>query len=105
MNNLGNNASYFPAFVSDSIGDKIKFYTVGSGAAGSMYKSHAETAAILNTYLYVNTITLDFLWHFKILFAKNRFFMSSPFDYYVSCNKYNRKGWNFDDIFIIKMYA
>ena len=35
----------------NKIGDKIKFYTVGSGSAGSMFKSHAETAAILNTYL------------------------------------------------------
>tara|TARA_R110001583_G_scaffold145875_1_gene297886 strand:- start:9458 stop:10297 length:840 start_codon:yes stop_codon:yes gene_type:complete len=64
LNNLGNNISYFPAFVSDSNGDKVKFYTVGSGAAGSMYKSHAETAAILNTYSYVKTVTLDFLYNY-----------------------------------------
>jgi FkbM family methyltransferase len=63
-NNLGNRARYMPAFVSDTIGDNVKFYTVGVGQAGSMYASHAETAASINSFMNVKTVTLDYLYSF-----------------------------------------
>jgi len=61
LNNFGRNASFFPAFVSNKAGSQVKFYTVGTGAAGSMFKSHAATAAKLNNWFYVETTTLDAL--------------------------------------------
>ncbi len=61
LNNLGSKCRFYAAFVSDRAGDKVKFYTVGSGAAGSMFRGHAETAAALNRYHLVETVTVDFL--------------------------------------------
>ncbi|MFK7782431.1 FkbM family methyltransferase [Psychroserpens sp.] len=61
-NGLGSRAQYITAFVGDTIDDTIKFYTVGSGAAGSMHASHAETAAAINSYMEVKTVTLDYLY-------------------------------------------
>ena len=63
-NNLGNKANYFAGFVGNKQDDKIKFYTLGSGAAGSMYASHAESAALVNSYNEVNTVTLDYLYNY-----------------------------------------
>lgn len=67
INSFGSKAYYYPAFVGDNNGEKVKFYTMGSGAAGSMFKSHAETAAAINHYFWVNTVTLDFLYsHYNL---------------------------------------
>ncbi len=63
-NHLGHKAYYFAGFVGDKQDDKIKFYTLGSGAAGSMYASHAESAALVNSYDEVNTVTLDYLYSY-----------------------------------------
>jgi FkbM family methyltransferase len=63
-NNLGSNLSYMTAFVSETVDETIKFYTVGSGAAGSMYASHAVTAASNNMFLNVKTVTLDYLYDY-----------------------------------------
>ena len=60
-NCLGSRAQYLTAFVSDELDDTVKFYTVGAGAAGSMYASHAETAASMNSFMEVKTVTLDYL--------------------------------------------
>jgi FkbM family methyltransferase len=43
-NSMGTNKQYVSAFVSDVQDASVKFYTVGSGAAGSMYGSHIQTA-------------------------------------------------------------
>ena len=51
QNNLGSRTQYLTAFVSDKPGNSMKFYTVGAGAAGSMYASHAETASSLNSFI------------------------------------------------------
>lgn len=64
INNLGMKASYYPAFVSNKNDESIKFYTVGVGAAGSMNPSHATTASITNSYSFVKTVTLDFLYNY-----------------------------------------
>jgi FkbM family methyltransferase len=60
-NNFTHNTSFYPAFVSDKTGDIVKFYTIGSGEAGSMFSSHAETAAAHNSFIQVNTTTIDVL--------------------------------------------
>jgi len=64
QNSLGSRAQYFTGFVSDKLDDTVKFYTVGAGAAGSMYASHAKTAASSNSFMKVNTVTLDHLYSF-----------------------------------------
>ncbi len=63
-NGLGNNAQYVAAFVSNELDNKIKFYTIGAGAAGSMHASHAKTAADVNSFMEVQTITLDYMYAF-----------------------------------------
>lgn len=63
-NNLGFKAQYFSGFVSDKQDDTIKFYTIGAGAAGSMHASHAESAAMVNSFKQVKTVTLDFLYQY-----------------------------------------
>lgn len=63
-NRLGSRAQYMAAFVGDKLDDTVKFYTVGSGAAGSMHASHAETASAMNSFMEVNTITLDYMYDF-----------------------------------------
>jgi FkbM family methyltransferase len=63
-NNLGSSLSYMSAFVGETVDETVKFYTVGSGAAGSMYASHAVTAASNNMFLNVKTVTLDYLYSF-----------------------------------------
>ncbi len=63
-NNLGARAQYFTGFVSDRVDDTVNFYTVGAGAAGSMFASHAKTAALVNSFMEVKTITLDYLFSF-----------------------------------------
>lgn len=63
-NDMSGSVQFLTAFVGNTIDEKIKFYTVGAGAAGSMYASHAETAASLNSFLEVKTITLDYLYQF-----------------------------------------
>lgn len=63
-NNLGSRCQFINTFISNKQDQTIKFYTVGSGAAGSMHASHAETAASANSYLNVKTLTLDYLNEF-----------------------------------------
>lgn len=59
LNDLSANCRFLTAFVSDRSKEKIKFYTVGRGAAGSMFKSHAKSASNLNSWYWVPTLTLD----------------------------------------------
>ena len=61
-NNLGFKSFYYPGFVSNAENSSIKFYTIGSGAAGSMYASHAKSAASTNSFIEVKTVTLDYLY-------------------------------------------
>ncbi|WP_400078003.1 FkbM family methyltransferase [Winogradskyella sp. R77965] len=63
-NGLGSRVQYIAAFVGDKLDETVKFYTVGSGAAGSMYASHAETASAMNSFLDVKSITLDYMYGF-----------------------------------------
>jgi FkbM family methyltransferase len=61
INHFGLKTKFVSAFIGDTDGEKVKFYTVGSGAAGSMYASHAETAASINSYYEVQKLTVDTL--------------------------------------------
>ena len=47
-NGFGLKSKFVSAFIGDKDGEKLNFYTIGSGAAGSMYSSHATTAAAVN---------------------------------------------------------
>lgn len=61
INNFGLKTKFISAFIGDSDKEKVKFYTVGSGAAGSMYASHAETASAINSFYEVEKTTIDTL--------------------------------------------
>jgi len=63
-NGLGSQAQYFSGFVSDTLDQSVKFYTIGAGAAGSVHASHAETAASMNSFMDVKTVTLDYLYSY-----------------------------------------
>ena len=58
-NNLAGHCSFVTAFVSDRPGETIPFYTIGAGAAGSMYRGHAQTAAASGSVVQVPTTTID----------------------------------------------
>ncbi|HRE79339.1 MAG TPA: FkbM family methyltransferase [Flavobacterium sp.] len=67
-NNFIHKTRSFLGFVSDKNDEELDFYTVGHGSAGSMFKSHAETASILGMSYKVHTITLDSLvQYFKLI--------------------------------------
>jgi FkbM family methyltransferase len=60
-NQLAARASFVSAFAGDVDHSKVKFWTVGTGAAGSIHESHAATAARANSFIEVPTITIDTL--------------------------------------------
>ncbi|WP_432409997.1 FkbM family methyltransferase [Rasiella sp. SM2506] len=64
QNKLGAKALYYPAFVSDKNNEVVKFYTLGSGAAGSMHASHAQSASAVNSFQEVPTVSLAYLYKF-----------------------------------------
>ena len=51
-NGLSINKQFVPAFVSDKCGEKVKFYTVGIGEAGSMFASAAESRKAYQFFLF-----------------------------------------------------
>ncbi|WP_300565206.1 FkbM family methyltransferase, partial [Flavobacterium sp.] len=59
VNGFGLKSKFISAFIGDMDGEKVKFYTVGSGEAGSMYSGHAETATAVNSHYLVEKITID----------------------------------------------
>lgn len=62
LNGLGDHARFVCAFASDQVDGSMDFFTVGSGAAGSMYAGHARTASSLGLRRQVPTTTLDRLF-------------------------------------------
>lgn len=58
-NGMVDNKTFITAFAGDTTGEQQKFYTVGTGAAGSMYATHAETAAAVGAFSMVDTQTID----------------------------------------------
>lgn len=61
LNGLSASCEFITAFVGDRPDEEVTLYTVGVGAAGSMYRGHAHTAAATGQYLRVRTTTLDLL--------------------------------------------
>ncbi|MFN4299842.1 MAG: FkbM family methyltransferase [Thermaurantimonas sp.] len=62
INGWSGHCTFECAFVGERSHEKVQFFTVGAGAAGSMYKGHAHTAAAIGASTLVPTITLDDLW-------------------------------------------
>jgi len=60
-NGLSSRAVFFRAFLGETDGAEIKFWTVWTGAAGSMYRSHAQSASRLGRCFAVSTLTIDSL--------------------------------------------
>ncbi len=58
-NGMGAGKEYINAFAGALKGESVKFYTLGTGSAGSMFGSHAESARKVNAYYMVATTTLD----------------------------------------------
>ncbi len=61
QNQFSERVRFINKFVSDSNNENIKFWTVGTGAAGSRYKDHAKTAAHKNQSINVSSISIDAL--------------------------------------------
>lgn len=67
-NNFIHKTSSYLAFVSNENDKELDFYSIGSASAGSMFKSHSETAASVGSHYKVNTVTLDYLSdYFKLI--------------------------------------
>jgi len=58
-NRLSSQVNFVNAFVGEEEGREVKFFTIGAGAAGSMFSGFAKTASRLNKYISVKTRTLD----------------------------------------------
>ena len=61
LNGWGHKARFYCGFVSNVSDERIKFHTVDTGAAGSMYDAHAKTAKSLESTFDTITISLDSL--------------------------------------------
>ena len=61
LNGYSTIARFVCALVADVDDRKIEFFTVGTGAAGSIYNKHAATAADLGSSYMASTLTLDTL--------------------------------------------
>ncbi len=61
LNHFSHKVQFVCAFAAENTGEQISFFTTGIGAAGSMYKTHAKTAAKLGRSFLVPTISLDWL--------------------------------------------
>jgi FkbM family methyltransferase len=60
-NRLSNRARFVTAFAGDQVGTAVKFWTIGTGAAGSMYPQHAVSASRARSWQQVPTTTVDAL--------------------------------------------
>lgn len=58
-NQVGDRASFVSGFASDTPGAILQFWTVETGAAGSMFPGVAQTAARTGSHFEVRTLTLD----------------------------------------------
>ncbi len=58
-NGLSHRCHFVNGFISNKVSEKVKFYTVGTGSAGSSSSDHAKTAALLNSWFWVTTTSLN----------------------------------------------
>ncbi len=59
FNNMASRANFIAAFVDENSGNKIPFYTIGTGEAGSKFKGHAVSASSIGSKIMVPTTTVD----------------------------------------------
>ena len=59
LNGISEQVHFVLGFISDKEDEEQLFYTTASGEAGSMYSSHAKTAASLGNRISVKTTTMD----------------------------------------------
>jgi FkbM family methyltransferase len=60
-NRLSTKCRFVPAFAGEAENSTVRFWTVGTGAAGSINRSHAKSAAKANSFIDVPTVTIDAL--------------------------------------------
>lgn len=58
-NRLSPRACFVPAFASDESDKTVSLFTIGTGAAGSMFEGHAVSASRAGSVQQVSTVTLD----------------------------------------------
>lgn len=61
--NMSANKMFITAFLSDKLGEQVKFYAMGIAPAGSMFAGASESASMTDQYYMVDTMTMDQLWH------------------------------------------
>lgn len=61
LNGLSHRARFVRAFAAERDGERVRFYAVGTGQAGSLYPSFADIPAALGMSEMVPTVTLDAL--------------------------------------------
>ncbi len=61
INGLSAHCEFVCSFVGDAPDRQVEFYTIGAGAAGSIFPGHAKTAASIGSRLKVTTTTVDVL--------------------------------------------
>ena len=59
LNDLGRRAIFHRGLVSDEVGKEVEFFTIGPGEAGSIYASHAKSAARQQQSSTLKTTTID----------------------------------------------
>jgi len=59
LNKFTSNVNFINAFVGERGGGDIKFYAITTDASGSMFKGSAQSAAMVNSFYYVQTTTVD----------------------------------------------
>lgn len=59
LNGWSERSRFVCAFASNQADENVDFYTIGTGSAGSIYASHAKTAATLKSKRSVPTTTVD----------------------------------------------
>lgn len=61
MNGYSRKCQFVSTLVSDSNGERVKLFTLGTGAAGSIFSSFADSARKLNSWYWAYTETVDSL--------------------------------------------
>jgi FkbM family methyltransferase len=59
LNGISEQVQFVLGFLSDKEDEEKEFYSTGSGEAGSMYSSHAKSAAAIGSKILVKTTTID----------------------------------------------
>lgn len=62
LNDWTFNCQFENRLITEKVGEFVKFYAIGSGEAGSIFKSHAHSASSVNSYFIIKTETLDSLY-------------------------------------------